>query len=676
MWREVRDNTVQFMVDSGRYSRNQAEALMEAAAYVPFQRVMESEDPAKTIESIHKGIAHSLLGGRKQYGIKGSAREVRNIFQNMKDWQAHSFAIGVKNHKALQLIDATQMYMPDGSVREVKPGTPGAIMVYRHGKKEYYKYADPLFYHAFNGMQGVTTDALRFGSKYAAIYQNFIVRNPLFTLAQLPQDTYAAMYTSGLKNPLALPIEVVKQFYKTQRGRETQERKALIKRGLAGDTGFNTIDAHEMDILMGVTPAETRMQKVNKWLAHFSEMGDAAVRQAVYARTMKEMKGLPDAEAIATQRAADIINFRRQGASATSNMIRQVVPFYGAYLQAQRVAIRTLSGRGISPTQRSDALRTLATTTAQTVALGFIYAALAGDDDRFKEMSPQERDNKLLIPGTDFEIPLRRDWTLIPHAIGMHAYTQLFDKGTEDPDTAKRAVRDVLLNAAFAIPTPIPAVIKPEVEVALNHDTFTGRDIESQAMDNLDVDKKFLPTTSILGKLAGKTGLISPVNFDHLFKGHTGQLGAGILALTDAALSKAFDIPYTEKSATEIARSVPGISSLVSKEFHNGDAAKFYNLLNDMTRASTTMSWKEKNAPEEVEAYAKEKGNLLDEGVKGSLNDMRKRLHDINEEERRIGNLPNKEMLPAEKRKAIAELKQDKKETLANIQEMRNYVYR
>ena len=676
MWREVRDNTVRFMVDSGAYSRNQAEALMEAAAYVPFQRIIEAEDPAKVIKNIYNGTAHSLLGGRKRHGIKGSAREVRNIFLNMEEWQAHSFAIGVKNHKALQLIDSTQMYMPDGSVREVKPGTSGAIMVYRHGKKEYYKYADPLFYHAFNGMQGITTDALRFGSKYASIYQNFIVRNPLFTLAQLPQDTYAAMYTSGLKNPLALPIEVVKQFYKTVRGQDTQERTTLTKRGITGDTGFNTIDVHEMEQILGVIPEETALHKINKWLSHFSEAGDAAVRQAVYARTMKEMRGLPDAEAIATQRAADIINFRRRGASATSNMIRQVVPFYGAYLQAQRVAIRTLSGRGVSPTQRSDALRTLALTTAQTVALGMIYAALIGDDDKFKEMSPQERDSKLLIPGTNFEIPLRRDWTLLPHVIGMHAYSQIFDKGTEDPDTAKRAFKDALLTAAFSIPTPVPFLIKPEVEVAINHNFFTGGEIETQAMERLDVDKKFLPTTSILGKLVGKTGIMSPVSFDHILKGHTGQLGSAILAVTDAALSRGFDIPYTEKTVTEMVRAIPGTVSIYGKEFHNGDASKFYNLLNDVIETSTTMSWKEKNAPDEISKYAEEKGKLLDEGVKSSLSEMRRQLHDITDEERRIGNMPNKVMPPAEKRNAIAELKQAKKNVLSQIQEVRNYVYR
>lgn len=258
----------------------------------------------------------------------------------------------------------------------------------------------------------------------------------------------------------------------------------------------------------------------------------------------------------------------------------------------------------------------------------------------------------------------------------MHAYTQILDKGTEDPDTAKRAMKDAFLNAAFAAPATVPAVIKPVVEVALNHDLFTGREIESAAMDRLELDEKYTPTTSMLGRLAGKAGIMSPVNFDHLFKGVTGALGSSLLIATDAALGKAFDFPYTEKTTNELMRAVPGVSSIYNKEVHSGDISKFYNLLNEVVTASTTLNRKEGSSPQEVEAYAEKKGKLIDKGLSKDLNKIRQTLHDISEEERRIANIPNKEMLPAQKRAAIEELKQYKKEALADIQQIRNYVYR
>jgi len=677
MWREVRDNTVQFMVDSGRYSRNQAEALMEAVAYVPFQRVMESEDPALAVDRILKGTAHNLLSGRRQHGIKGSGREVKNIFENMEQWQAHSFAIGIKNHKALQLVDAGNMYLPDGSVREVKPGTPGAIMIYRHGKKEYYKFADPLYYHAFNGVQGVTTDLIKMLAKGSSAFQNSIVRNPLFTLAQLPQDTYAAMYTSGLKNPLALPTEVVKQFYKTLRYGGSKERDVLTKRGVVGDTGFNNIDAREMDKILGITEQDSLWDKTQKVFSHISEAGDAAVRQAVYARTMKEMKGLPDAEAIATQRALDIINFRRQGASALNATARQIVPFYGAYLQAERVALRVLSGKGIAITpSKKQAYTTLATTSMQMVALGMLYAAMANQDDEFKKMSPTEKDGVLIIPGTQYKIPLRRDWTLLPHVFGMHLYNQIFAKGTEDPEAAKKAMLDAIGNALFASPVLAPNIIKTIVEVKINHDFLTGRDIEPASMKDLDTDEKYTATTSNLGKLVGKTGVMSPVNFDHLVKGILGMWGSGLLVSTDAALGKAFDFPYTEKSVNELVRAVPGAGSFVRKENGSGDVNKFYDLLNDATKATKTLKRKEEESPQVAKEYAKEHERLIDKGVNRDLQKRNQALAKIAEEERHILKRPNKEMSPAEKRERLDKLKERRKIELSNIQQVRNFVYR
>ena len=119
---------------------------------------------------------------------------------------------------------------------------------------------------------------------------------------------------------------------------------------------------------------------------------------------------------------------RYQGASALNSMIRQVVPFYGAYLQAERVALRTLSGKGLTPTQRGEAYRTLAMTSSQLMVLGMLYAALASDDDEFKDMTSEERDHKLVIPGAHMTIPMRRDWTLLPHVVGIHVYNQLFNK--------------------------------------------------------------------------------------------------------------------------------------------------------------------------------------------------------------------------------------------------------
>ena len=57
---------------------------------------------------------------------------------------------------------------------------------------------------------------------------------------------------------------------------------------------------------------------------------DNAVRQAVYDQTMKETNN----QALAVDRAFEVINFKRAGASSAVTGLRQVVPFFGAFLQA------------------------------------------------------------------------------------------------------------------------------------------------------------------------------------------------------------------------------------------------------------------------------------------------------------------------------------------------------
>ena len=139
----------------------------------------EKADIDKLITSIQQGKAHSLTGNRKLHKMKGSGRQVENVFENMEGWQAYSLAMAIKNHKALQLVDTAMAYLPEGAAVEAKSPSAGTVMMYRHGRPEYYKFADPLFYHAFNGTQGVTTDFIRAIHPYAKWYQNTIVRNPL-----------------------------------------------------------------------------------------------------------------------------------------------------------------------------------------------------------------------------------------------------------------------------------------------------------------------------------------------------------------------------------------------------------------------------------------------------------------------------------------------------------------
>ena len=679
IWNRVRANTMKVMVDSGRYSEETANELLDATSWVPFNRVMDNKDPEQELNTVMRAGSRGLLKNRTLHKMKGSAREVANVFENMEHWQARTFAISIKNDKALKLIDNAMKYAPIGTVEKVKSGTPNAVLVYRDGAKEYYRFSDPLYYSAFNGLQPITNDTLKFAAKFGNVLRKFIVLNPLFTIAQLPQDTYAAMYTSGLKNPLMLISEVPKQFLKTLTG-TTAERERLKRTGTVGALDYSSqILNREMDIALGLKePPKGFVDKLQRKFEQFSEAGDAALRQAIYARTMKEMAGKPDAEATAIARAFDVVNFKRHGASSMSDMIRQVTPFYGAYLQVQRVALKTLAGQSISPTERGEALKTLALTTAQMMAMSFLYASMTGDDDDITAMAPADKDNHLFLFGGDkpISIPLRKDWTLLPHVMVMHGYNAIMDDGTEDPDTARDAIVNVLQNALLGVPVGA-TFIRPTFEVSINKNFFTGRPIVGHGLEGLETEEQYVPgQTSELGKLAGKTGLIAPVNFDHLMRGYLGYVGSMILSATDAALQSTLDLPHADKSALEMLRkNLPGATSFIGKEEPSGDMAKFYDLQADINKSVKTLN-RIKNKPEEAYAYAQEKGPLVNKEFAARVNKMSSSLAKIREAERLIQETPNDQMSPEEKASSIKDLHEQRLNVVSGIQNYRDVVYR
>lgn len=676
-WQTIRKNGVRFLVDTGRLSERDAEALLDRLAYIPFFRVMENKQASTMLENIFSGKSHGLLDRRVLHKIKGSTRDVDDMLKNIEHWQAYMYAMGIKNHKSLQLIDNAMRYMGKNAVVEVNSHAPDAVMVYRHGKKEYYRFADPYMAAAFTGMQSVTTGTFKFLAKYGDILRKFIVRNPLFTLAQLPQDTYAAMYTSGLRHPFALPAEVVKQFVSNVRGMTTHERNRLNRTGLLGlDYSAQVVD-RELEIALGIQEApKNTFDKLMRKFDEFSSMGDAAIRQAVYKRTMAELKDDPHAEAIAINRAAEIINFRRRGASNTVDMIRQITPFYGAYLQAQRVALLTLSGKGISPTQRSEAYKTLASTTTQMMLMSFLYAALTGDDEEIQKMSPDEKDGKLFPIGgkAGLSIPLRKDWTLIPHLLVTHGYDNIV-KQSEDPETTRKALSDAVISAVWGN-NSLPAVVRPIAEVAFNHDLFTGREVVSPAYQGLEKWQQYNQNSSELGKLVGETGIMNAIQFDHVMRGLFGYVGGGVLSLTNGAARFGLGMPYTEKSWWEAIRTnAPGMSSFMAKEEHSGNLSKFYDLERESNNAIRAYN-KMEPLPERQEAYEEEKGVLVDKSFRHDLASIQKDLKEIKGEEVEIQQTPNNVMPPAEKRKRLEELRKEREEVLADIQSYRNEAYR
>jgi hypothetical protein len=664
MWHRVRKNVIDTLVASGRYSPEQASNYMDAVAYVPFNRIMDVQDPDEMYAQMANGNfrkSGSLMAGQTEHKIKGSkTREVDDIILNMEKWVVNSYVKAIRADKSRELVDVAEDVLPQGSVTELDKNGPTAIVCYRNGVKEYWEFKDPLMRFAFNGVSPVPRSALSMGVKLATFLRNCIVYNPLFTLSQLPQDTYTAMYTSGVKRPLMLPFEVLKEFVGTAFS-TTKAHERLKRIGAVGQKDFaDQFGVSIHDLAYGGHHAGKRsaLGKIKDMAEHFAMAGDNAVRQAIYNRTMKEMKGRPEAEAIAQERAFEVINFRRRGASAGLDSIRQITPFLGAYIQANRAAYNAISGRGIAPSERKAALATMAGTTIQMMAMLWLYNALADhgdDDDEFKNKDSREKDTHIfplraLGVKSNITLPIRADVFALPFVTGNHAYTYLMNEGTENPELAKEAMKAAVVAAFMNAPVG-PTIIKPILEVSINHDFFTGRSVVPQRLVGADKEYQYKSDTSEFSKLLGKTGFISPISADHLIKGFAGYTGAAALATIDYGLRQGMDIPYADKSGADAFRSIPGMPSLLGKAHSDESQDVFYKLREEQEKAFRSYNMlKGEKRFEEARAYKEENRDMLNKGTHTALNHIITKVDALNRKKRIIMAIPNDSMSPADKR--------------------------
>ena len=663
-WQAVREYMVKFLVATGRYSDKQSRAYLDAISYVPFNRVMDMKDPEKAFIDMAQGHGKklsNLSAGQREYAMKGSlTKQVDDIVTNMEKWVFASFNKGINADKGRQLVNLANNYFAQGSVTKVpakETHADGDVAIYVGGKKQYWRFQDPLIQFAFNGVNPVAMESLKLGAKFANALRQSIVLNPLFTISQLPQDTFSAMFSSGLKNPMVLPFTTLSEFYKTMRG--TSEAHAILKNiGAVGQRDPMDMYSQSIHDLAYNQHNEKRGvgASIMRGLNAIAGAGDNSLRQAVYIRTKKELGNNPRAEAIAQERAFEIINFRRRGASSAIDMVRQITPFLGAYLQAQRVALNTLTLRGIAPTERSDALKALAGTTAQVIALTVLYNALLGDDDDFKKKDAREKDTKIFLLGSksNIALPIRPDLFSLPFVMTNHAYNYITENGVEHPVVARKAIKDALIASIVGMPMG-PTVIKPALEANINHDFFTGRDIIPMRLQGREKSEQYTERTSEFAKLLGKTNLVSPMIADHVIKGMTGYSGAAILQVTDMALRAGLDLPYTQKTVLgKDIRDVPGVSTLYANEKAIPGMDRYYQLSEDVNLKFKTLSGlKTDKKREAAKEYKAEHKALLNQGVHNQLNNMREKISELTTKKRIIAETPNTKMSPDVKRAKI-----------------------
>ena len=680
-WNGTRESLINFSVESGLYSREQANALLDAMDYVPFYRIQEEE--GETVGP--KGYSRGLLDFADPKRFKGSTRPVDNIIDNMERWISYTVRRGIANRAAINLKDAAIEYLPDEvrQVGKIKKGRSQNTIKIRENivedgieinRENFYEFDDPMYIDAFTGMEAMLLPALKFMRPFTDLLRQTIVLNPLFSISQLPQDAYGAMFTSGLKQPFKVPVEIFSEFFKTLTG-TSQTRKELMGFGVVGQRDYSAFtDRADSKVAQSLKKASLRDLLLSPF-EKFANASDNAVRQAVYNRTLLEtggtrvggkiMGGNKDA---ALEKAFEIINFRRAGSSPIVSAGRQTIPFFGAYLQAMNVAQKTISGKGISVQEKNEAIKVLIGTATKALLLSMVYSFLLGDDEGYEKLDPAVRNRRLILPGTDgLSIPLRNDiFTLVTKIIPENLIQRYKFEGIDDTKLMKSLADATAL--AIVGPTPLPQAITPILETSINYDFFTGRPIVGQFEQQLEKELQYNNSTMEIARLfsdiTGNT--TSPKTWDHLIKGYLGYT-AGLIGLaTNDVIAAGYGRERPDLSGRDFVASIPGMSMFVSREFGTKAQSDFYELRDEVMTAVASFNRLKQNDIPTARLYMKEKKDLLK--LKSTVNRMGSLLSKIRQRARII----TESDMPAEQKKVeLKRLKEMEQRVYANAGTLR-----
>ena len=657
-WNDIRTNAVNTLVDTGLWSESEAEEMLSNADYVPFYREEQLEQNKGPKEFIR-----GLQVQAKEKRLKGSDRPVNDIFDNQVRWVQYSINRAVRNRSALALADtAVEVGAATKVSDEQRKGAPNVVRVWRDGKEEFFSMDDPMFMDAFTGLEAIVIPSWKWASNLANMLRQSVVMYPMFSVAQVPQDSFAAMFSSGLKPQYALriPVLAVKEFVQTLRGK-SKTHEELKNVGAVGVRDFTSAMVRlDAEIYAGLKAPPGVLGKVKYALNHIAMSADNAVRQAVYEASMSQ--GLSRAEAM--EKAFEVFNVRRKGSSKSLALAGQLIPFFSAYLAAQNVAYKTITGRGISPTERQDAFKTLAATTASVMTLSLLYAMMNGDDEDYLKKPATVRDRLLMVPGTGgFSLPLRADLFTMPKIITEHMYLMMTDKGYEDG----RKFRDSMaaaLGSALLSPTAVPQAIKPLVEVGINYDFFQGRPLIGTYQQKLDTERQFTDSTSELGKILGKTGLVSPIAADHLLRGMFGSAGGLIIYATNPVLHSDSSTPRPSLSNKDAIAALPGMSGFMMKSYESALKKDFYTLKEEVDKAANTLNDLKTRSPQDIEGFLSNEEKLARVGLQKSVNAIGEKLSNIR---KAITQITNSSMPSDQKQQQIEILHKAEEDMLKSV---------
>jgi hypothetical protein len=339
-----------------------------------------------------------------------------------------------------------------------------------------------------------------------------------------------------------------------------------------------------------------------------------------------------------------------------------------AYANQIDVLAQTLLTGGLKGMDRKRAAARLAKTGTLLMGITLLYCFAVGDDEEYLKLDDQTRIRNFIIPGTTYMIPMNTAAAYFFKAIPEMLYNKVIREGTNREIDARRlaqalstAAKDLLLG-----PNPLPSGVKTVIEIGLNRDFWSGRDITPKRLQDVDAAEQYTASTSELGKKLSKLsgGVLNPMEMDHIVRSTFGAAGAMAQYFTNL-IGEAEGV----RAETPL-KQTPLIGPFTRPEVPRGPEDLFYDLKKKVDTASKTLKLKiEREKDESADKFEEENEDLL--GLRKLVNKTDAKLQKLNAKIRKAGETVDKTVTPKEKREEMVDLMKEKNEVLDDIEMLR-----
>ena len=491
------------------------------------------------------------------------------------------------------------------------------------------------------GMEGIPTQMpflFRAMAMPAQLLRKAVTLSPLYQAKALFRDSLAAPILAGANfTPVLGALRQI--------GKESG--KTLEQRGITGGQ-YMTGSAEDITkILRDVADGKPGWMSALSKAEAIGMKADALTRRAQYNSYIEQ--GMSEMEA--TLMALESMNFNKRGASPSIHVANALIPFFNAQIQGLNVLYKAMFGKMPFNDKLKIQQKLLMRGGMMAVAT-LLYAALMGDDEAYKNATPDEKYGNwfVRVPGVDqpIRVPIPFEIGYIFKALPEALYNSMTDKhGSED---AVKAFKQILLQT---IPGGssygIPQIMKPAIEAGLGKSFYTGRDILSAREKELLPEDQFRANTAEISKVVGKSLGISPIVMENLVRGYTGTMGLAFLHAVSLGIPKS----ESPEAAVKRLSDYPIIGGAFQPNDAGGITNAVYERFNeDIKVRNSFKKMLEEGRTAEANALLQRRGNELLEAEIGDV--FKQNMNTLTQAERAIA---ASTMTPEQKRKQLDDIR-------------------